>query len=71
MEESTWKAVVLLPKGEGEYYGIVLVEVVCKVVTVILNRCFTASIAFHNIFHGFREVRSKGTASLEAKLLHQ
>ena len=46
-------------------------EVVWKVVAAILNRRLTASITFHNFLHGFREGRSTGTATLEAKLLHQ
>ena len=36
-EEATWKAVVLIPKGKNDYRGIVLVEVVWKVVAAILN----------------------------------
>ena len=42
-----------------------------KVVTVILNCRFTASITIHNILHGFRAGRGMGTASLEAKMLQQ
>ena len=52
-EEFTWQAVVIIPKGGGDYQGIVLLEVVWKVVTVILNRHLTNPIAFHNVFHGF------------------
>ena len=36
-EEATWQAVVLVPKGKGDYRGIGLVEVMWKVVAVILN----------------------------------
>ena len=43
-KEATWQAVVLIPKGKKEYRGIVLVEVVWKVVAAILNRRFTSSI---------------------------
>ena len=43
-EESTWQAVVLIPKGKGDYRGIGLVEVMWKVVAVILNRRLTSSI---------------------------
>ena len=43
-EEATWHAVVLIPKGKGDYHGIDIVEVMCKVVEVILNRRFTDSI---------------------------
>ena len=35
VEESTWQAVVLIPKGKGDYRGICLVEVMWKVVAVI------------------------------------
>ena len=48
-KESTWQAVVLIPKGEGDYRGIGLVEVMWKVVAVILNGRFTSSITFHDI----------------------
>ena len=37
-EEVTWQAVVIILKGKGDYRGISLVEVMCKVVEVILNR---------------------------------
>ena len=69
MEEATWKAVVMIPKGEGDYRGICLVEVVWKVVTVILNRRFTSYIASHNVLCGFMDGCSTGTASIEFKLL--
>ena len=68
-EEATWQAVVLLPKGGGKYRGIGLVEVVRKVVTVILNFFFTASITYHNSLYGFRMCCSTGTAYPEIKLL--
>ena len=70
-QESTWKAVVLLPKGEGEYYGIVLVEVVWKAVMVMINFCLTTYITFHGVLHGFLAGRGTGTTSLEAKLIHE
>ena len=37
----------------------------------ILNRRFTASIAFHKFLHGFLAGRRTGTSTLEAKLLQQ
>ena len=70
-EESTWQAVVLIPKGKGDYQGIGLVEVMWKVVAVILNRRFTSSITFHYVLHGFLEGSGTGTATLEAKLIQQ
>ena len=50
-EESTWQAVVLIPKGKGDYRGIGLVEVMWKLVAVVLNRRFTSSITFHDVLH--------------------
>ena len=35
MEEAAWQAVVLIPKGVGDYCGIGLVEVIWKAVAVI------------------------------------
>ena len=60
-EEATWQAVVLIPKGKGDYRGIGLVEVMWKVVAVILNRRLTSSITFHDVLHGFRAGRGTGT----------
>ena len=70
-EESTWWAVVLIPKGENDYCGIGLVEVMWKVVAEILNFPLTASITYHDFLHGFRAGCGTGTATLEAKLLQQ
>ena len=70
-EESMWQAVVLIPKGKGEYRGIGLVEVMWKVVTAILNRRITASITYHEILYGFRASCSTVTATIKAKLIQQ
>ena len=35
VEEATWQGVVLIPKGGKDYWGIGLVEVMCKVVAEI------------------------------------
>ena len=71
VDDSTWQAVVLIPKGGGDYRGICLVEVVWKVVAVIPNFQFTASINFHDVLHGFWAGSRTGITSLEAKLLQQ
>ena len=52
-EEAMWQGLVLISKWGGEYRIIGLVEVVWKVVTVILNRRFTASIDFYDVLNGF------------------
>ena len=70
-EEATCQAVVLLPKGGSNYSGIGIVEVVWKAVTVILNFCFAASIAYHRSLHGFWSVRGTGTVSFEFNLLQE
>ena len=44
---------------------------VWKIVMVILNFCFTASIDFHDVLHGFQAGRGMGTASIEAKIIQQ
>ena len=70
-EESTWKKVVLIPKGGIEYYEIGLAEVVWKVVNVILNNHIATSNDFHDVLHNFWAGHGTGTTSLEAKLLQQ
>ena len=63
--------VVLILKGNKNYRGIDLVEVMWKAVAAILNHRLTASITFHNSLHGFRAGHGTGTATLEAKLFQQ
>ena len=63
-EDSTWQAVVLIPKGKQEYRGIGIVEVMWKVVAEILNRRLTASITYHDFLHGFRASRGTCKATL-------
>ena len=46
-EEATWQTVVLIPKGEKEYRGIGLVEVMWKVVAAILHCRITTAITYH------------------------
>ena len=71
VEEAMWQAVVLIPKGDKDYRGIGLVEVMWKVVVAILNLRLTASITFHDFVHRFQVGFRTGTATLEAKLLQQ
>ena len=65
------QALVMIPRGGRVYRGIGLVELLWELVMVILNRRLNASIAFHNVLHGFQAGRSMGNASLEAKLIQQ
>ena len=46
-------------------------EVVWRVVVVILNCQFTASIIFHDVLHGSRAGCRTGTATLDTKLFQQ
>ena len=62
-EEAKLQALVLIPKGKKDYRGIVLVEVMWKVVAAILNRRFTASITYHDFLHRFRAGCGTGTAT--------
>ena len=62
---------VLIPKGKGEFWGIGLVEVTWKLMTVILHRRQTTGLQLYDVLHGFWEGRGTGTATLEAKLLQQ
>ena len=68
-EEATLKAVVLIPKGGGDYCNIGIVEIVRKSVLVILNHRFTTSITYHDYRHGFRAGHGAGIATFEVKLL--
>ena len=68
-EENTCQAVVLMPKGERDYRGIVLAEVMWKVVAKILNHRLTAFITYQKFLRGFRAGSGTGTTTLEAKLI--
>ena len=70
-EESMCKVVVLIPKGKGDYENIGLVEVVWKSVAAILPHRLTASITYHDFFHGFWSGCGTCTATPEAKLLQK
>ena len=70
-EDTMWQAVVLIPKGRGEYRGISLVEVMWKLVEAVLNFRITASISYHDFLHGFRSGHGTGNATLKSKLLQQ
>ena len=67
----SWSTVVLLPKGNGNYRGIGLLEISWKVIESIINRRIADKVTFHNALHGFRARRGTGTACIEAKLLQQ
>ena len=71
-KESIWKTAVLIPRGAIRYFrGIGLVKVFCKAVTSLLNLRLMSSIKFHDLMHGFGEVRGTGTVDLKDKLIQQ
>ena len=70
-EECAWKTVVPIPKGNGNFRGIGLVDILWKTVTGILNCHLTAEIQFYDILQGFCTGRGTRTTSLEVKLLQQ
>ena len=61
-----WSTVVLLPKGNGDYRGIGLLEISWKVIKSIINRRIANKVEFHDALHGFRANRGTGTACIEA-----
>ncbi len=66
-EQMKWAIIVLLPKGNGEYHRIGLLDPFWKVVENIMVAQF-ASIKFHDSLHGGLTKRGTGTAMIEAKL---
>jgi hypothetical protein len=62
---------VLLPKGDGSFRGIALLEIIYKLVSSIIAQRLTKGIDFHDSLHGFRHGRGTGTATIEAKLQMQ
>jgi Reverse transcriptase (RNA-dependent DNA polymerase) len=77
IEEGTFPAafgngtLVLLPKGDGSFRGIALLEIIYKLVSSIIAQRLTKGIDFHDSLHGFRQGRGTGTATIEAKLQMQ
>ena len=72
VEPCTCQTVVLIPKGGGtDFWGLGLVEVLCKAISGIISRRLSSSIQSHEVLHGFCVGRGKGTATLKANLLQQ
>jgi hypothetical protein len=68
-EQKRWEIIVLLPKGNGEYRGIGLLDPFWKVVEKIIV-AWLALIQFHDSLHGRLSKRGTRTARIKAKL-HQ
>ena len=71
MEEATWKDVILLPKGVGDFFGIRLVEVLWKTSAIKMENHIGKEVDYHEVLYGFLSNQGTGTASPEANLLHQ
>ena len=69
MEECVWNTDVLIPKGNGDFCGIGLFEVLWKTVKSILNFRHTAAIQFQDTLPSFCMSKGTMTAYLDAKLL--
>ena len=67
----TCTTMVLLTKGGGYFRGIVLVEVIWKLLTSINNNHLQSAITLHDALHGFRQGRGIRTSNLEAILLQK
>jgi len=64
---------VLLPKPDGDFRGIALLEVLYKLISSIINQRLVKAMTtkFHDGIHGFRSGRGTGTAIMEVKLMMQ
>ena len=69
--EFTWKMLLLITQGNGEFRGVGPVEVLWKSLFGVINWRFGGAVQFHDVLHGFRVSWGAGTASLEANLLQQ
>ena len=69
--ESTRGIIVLLPKGNGEFRGIGLLETIWKLIEKIIDLRIKLKMQYHDVLHGFRPNRGTGTAILEVKLFLQ
>ena len=69
--ECKWQTLVLIPKGNDEFCGIRLMEVIWKAVLGVVNFWIGAAVDFHVTLHSFRAGRGTGTASLEVNIIQQ
>ena len=49
----SWSTMVLLSKGNGDYWGKGLLEMSWKVIKSIINRQIASKVKFHDALHGF------------------
>jgi hypothetical protein len=65
-----WVIIVLIPKGEGDYWGIGLLETMWKVCKHVMDLRLNA-FDLHDSLHGCRDKCGTRTAGIEAKLAQQ
>ena len=65
----SWSTVVLLPKGNNDYRGIVLLEISWIIIEPIINRRIASKVEFHDALYGFLANRGTGTTCIEAKTI--
>ena len=69
--DCAWQPVVIIPKGNSEFHGIGLVEVILKAALGVVNFQTEMSVDFYDTLHGFRVGRGTGNAYLKYKLLQK
>ena len=52
-EECTWQMAILSIKGNGDFRGISLVEVLWNTVLIVINRQIVSAVQFHDVLHVF------------------
>ena len=55
---------VLIPKGNRDFRGIRLVELLCKVLQGVINQWIGVEVQLHDVLHGFWSGWGMGAASL-------
>ena len=68
MTALTWKVMVIITKGGGDYREIGLVGVIWKVCALIMNKRLQDITTLHDALNGFIQGRGTATATMEAKL---
>ena len=71
MIECALQIVFLIPKCNGKFRGIGILEVIWKEVSGVVNVWIWVAVDFHDTLHGFSSGRVMMTTSLEANLLHK
>ena len=71
LTECIHKNIILLPKGNGEFRVIGIIEVIWNTASGMINLHIWAKIIYHDVLHSLWAGRGMGTDSLKIKLLQQ